>query len=298
MSGPPRAHEVFGGLWAGRGGEWHAGRRTIARCPHPSRTRFRASTSTRPAARGKPTARIAATAPARPRTRNPARIGTGTAARARARTPPRVGTPNAERTEASVQAGVRHAARACIGNAALAGGRIRARADAGDPAWIGTGILARAGAKARVHARACARNGTACRTRIHTWIAGLAQPWVQAAFPAQAGPARGPRAAAKAWITSVTWIAGTRVTEAWISRTRAAVPPRIRARPKVTAAVRLIPPVRAGPPIQGSILIGAGAGRAPARVPRGPRTAVAHAPSPVPGRLVGCRRDPLKVTPS
>ena len=107
--------------------------------------------------------------------------------------------------------------------------------------------------------------------------------------PGRAGPAGHACITAKARVTAVTWVSA----EAWGTGAR------VRAGTEVTAPGRLVPSVGIGcPAIRGRILIGDGGGQAPARVPRGLRTAVAHAPSPVPGHLAGCRRDLLEVTPS
>jgi hypothetical protein len=159
--------------------------------------------------------------------------------------------------------------------------RIRARTGTWDPA--------RAGDEARIHPWAGSRDGTARRTRVQARIAGWAQQRVQAGVPARAGPAGHACVTAKARITAVAWVSA----EAWVTGAR------VRAGTEVTAPGRLVPSVGIGcPAIRGRILIGDGGGQAPARVPRGLRTAVAHAPSPVPGHLAGCRRDLLEVTPS
>jgi hypothetical protein len=134
------------------------------------------------------------------------------------------------------------------------------------------------------------RDGTTRRTRIEARIAGRAHQLVQAGVPARAGPAGHACVTAKARVTgcacaaAVTWVSAA----AWV-----------RAGTEVTAPGRLVPSAGIGcPAIRGRILIGDGGGHAPARVPRALRTAVAHAPSPVPGHLAGCRRDLLEVTPS
>jgi hypothetical protein len=180
-------------------------------------------------------------------------------------------------------------------NTARVRARIRARTGTWDPARVGTGIPAGAGNKARIHAWAGSRDGTACRTRIQARIAGLAQQRVQAGVPARAGPARHACVTAKARVTAgacAAAVAGVSA-EAWVTGAR------VRAGTEVAATGRLVPSVGIGcPAIRGRILIGDGGGQAPARVPRGLRTAVAHAPSPVPGHLAGCRRDLLEVTPS
>ena len=128
------------------------------------------------------------------------------------------------------------------------------------------------------------RDGTACRARVHARIAGRAQQRVRTGAPARGEPARRACVAAKARVTTgtctaaVTWV----TAEAWVTGAQVAVPARVRTGAEVTAPARLVPPIRIGPAIQVRIFIGAGGGPSPARVPRGPRTAVAHAPSPVP----------------
>jgi hypothetical protein len=261
VTGPPRARGVLEGLRARRGGERDAGRRTIARSSQPARTRFRANASrgTRPAAGREATARTGTRDPARVCVRDPARI--------RTRSPAQTVTRDTARVHA----------------------RIRARTGTWDPARVGTGIPVWAGAKARIHAWAGSRDGTARRTRIQARIAGQAQQRVQAGVPARAGPARHTCVTAKARVTAITWVSA----EAWVTGAR------VRAGTEVAATGRLVPSVGIGcPAIRGRILIGDGGGQAPARVPRGLRTAVAHAPSPVPGHLAGCRRDLLEVSPS
>jgi hypothetical protein len=139
--------------------------------------------------------------------------------------------------------------------------RTRAQAVTRSPARIGAGIPARAGDKTGINARAGSRYGRPSRARIQARIAGWAQPWVIGA--------------------------------------QAAVATRVWARAEVTMPGLLIPNVRIGcAAVQGRILIGAGGGQSPARVPRGFRTAVAHAPLSSPRTPRRCRRDLLEVTPS
>ena len=198
MPGPPCDRGILGCPRTRRGGERHA-------------------------VRGRTTAWVAPSTPARPHTWSPTRISTSIRVPARIRNPTRAG-PGIQ-----AQAGVRRPARARTATPARVGTANPERAEAGIQAGV------------RNAARVCARSAARVGARI-----------------------------------------GARVTGPSISRTQAAVPARVRAKRKVAAPARLIPPVRIVRAIKGRILIGAGGGPTPARVPGGTRTAVAHAPSPVP----------------
>jgi hypothetical protein len=203
-------------------------------------------------------------------------------------------------TRPTARIGTRDLARAATRNTARAGTRVRAQASTRNSARISARIPARAGAKTRIHARVGSRCGRAGRARIQARIAGWAQPWVQTGAPARPGPARRAYVAAKARVTAGSGLAAeTWAAEAWVIGAQAAVAARVWARAQVITPGLLIPNVRIGrAAFQGRILIGASSGQAPARVPRGLRTAVAHAPLSSPRTPRRCRRDLLEVTPS
>ena len=295
MTRPPRARgRVRTVLRAGRGRKRNAGRRAVAHSPGLAGTRFGAEAG--PAARRQatPWIRIATGGgagaciprPAAPRLRPgtgpgtraaagreaAARAGPGVLARIATRGPARAGAGIppwiAARHPARIAA--RHPTRVAAHSARIAT-RIAARhsARAGDPARIGPGDPGRAEPGSWVCAQVGPGQGTSRRARIRPRIAGRAQPRIQAGAPARPVTARRARVATVACIAVPAELgitaAGRPVWSARISR-------------------RAIPVV-----VRGKVLIGATAwnGQAPAGVPRGSRTAVAHAGLSSPRHLAG-----------